>query len=109
METLIAAYPPVAWAALLTVGRAEASILIASTTAAAAHSRAGTADRELVVGADAPGGIALFCVATPSFPALLVAPIAARWSSRAPVSVLRRLFAPRPGVIAARLLLIQCT
>jgi hypothetical protein len=71
VETLIAACPPVAWVALLTVGRAEASMLIASTTAAAAHSRAGTTDRELVVGADAPGGIALFCVAPPRFPRFL--------------------------------------
>lgn len=90
METLIAAYPPAAWAALLAtgiligllagllgvgggivavplllevfesqgiaeiravplaVGTAQASILIASITAAAAHWRAGTVDRDLV-------------------------------------------------------------
>ncbi len=55
--------------------------------------------------ADALGDVALFCVATLSLPALFVAPIAARWSSRAPVSLLRRLFALFLGVIAVRLLL----
>jgi len=90
VESLVTAYPPAAWAALLAtgiligllagllgvgggivavpilleifefqgiaepqavplaVGTAQASILIASTTAAAAHWRAGTIDRELV-------------------------------------------------------------
>ena len=83
METPIAAYPPAAWVALLAVGRAEASMRIASTTAAAAHSRAGKTDRELVR-ADALGGIALFCVATLSLAALFVAPIAARWGVMRP-------------------------
>lgn len=55
--------------------------------------------------ADALGDVALFCVATLSLPALFVAPIAARWSSRAPVSLLRRLFALCLAVIAVRLLL----
>lgn len=55
--------------------------------------------------ADALGDVALFCVATLSLPALFVAPIAALWSSRAPVSLLRRLFALCLGVIAVRLLL----
>lgn len=55
--------------------------------------------------ADALGDVALFCVATLSLPALFVAPIAARWSSRAPVSLLRRLFAFCLAVIAVRLLL----
>ena len=55
--------------------------------------------------ADALGDVALFCVATLSLPALFVAPIAARWSARAPVSLLRRLFAICLAVIAARLLL----
>lgn len=54
---------------------------------------------------DALGDVALFCVATLSLPALFVAPIAARWSSRAPVSILRRLFAFCLAVIAVRLLL----
>ena len=108
METLIAACPPAAWVALLTVGRAEASMLIASTTAAAAHSRSGTTDRE-PVRADAVGRVALFCVATRSLPALFVAPIAAWWASCAPVSVLRPLFAPCLGLIAVILLLRLCT
>jgi uncharacterized membrane protein YfcA len=55
--------------------------------------------------ADALGDVALFCVATLSLPALFVAPIAARWSARAPVALLRRLFAVCLAVIAARLLL----
>jgi uncharacterized membrane protein YfcA len=54
---------------------------------------------------DALGDVALFCVATLSLPALFVAPIAARWSARAPVSLLRRLFALCLAVIAVRLLL----
>lgn len=55
--------------------------------------------------ADALGDVAVFCVATLSLPALFVAPIAARWSARAPVSLLRRLFALCLAVIAVRLLL----
>ena len=55
--------------------------------------------------ADALGDVALFCVATLSLPALFVAPVAARWSARAPVSLLRRLFALCLAVIAVRLLL----
>jgi uncharacterized membrane protein YfcA len=54
---------------------------------------------------DALGDVALFCVAALSLPALFVAPLAARWSARAPVSVLRRLFALCLAVIAVRLLL----
>ena len=54
---------------------------------------------------DALGDVALFCVAALSLPALFVAPIAARWSARAPVSVLRRLFALCLAVSAVRLLL----
>ena len=54
---------------------------------------------------DALGDIALFCVATLSLPALFVAPMAARWSARAPVALLRRLFAFCLAVIAVRLLL----
>lgn len=54
--------------------------------------------------ADALGDVALFCVATLSLPALFVAPIAARWSTRAPVPVLRRLFALCLAIIAGRLL-----
>lgn len=38
---------------------------------------------------DALGDVALFCVAALSLPALFVAPVAARWSARAPVSMLR--------------------
>ena len=55
--------------------------------------------------ADALGDVALFCAATLSLPALFVAPVAARWSARAPVSLLRRLFALCLAVIAVRLLL----
>jgi uncharacterized protein len=40
-----------------------------------------------------------------SLPALFVAPIAARWSARAPVMLLRRLFALCLAAVAARLLL----
>lgn len=54
---------------------------------------------------DALGDVALFCVAALSLPALFVAPVAARWSTRAPVSVLRRLFALCLAAIALRLLL----
>jgi uncharacterized membrane protein YfcA len=54
---------------------------------------------------DALGDVALFCVAALSLPALFVAPVAARWSVRAPVSVLRRLFALCLVAIALRLLL----
>ncbi len=54
---------------------------------------------------DALGDVALFCGAALSLPALFVAPVAARWSARAPVSVLRRLFALCLAAIALRLLL----
>ncbi len=54
--------------------------------------------------ADALGGVALFCVASLSLPALFVAPFAARWSTRAPVLWLQRLFALCLAIIAARLL-----
>jgi len=53
---------------------------------------------------DALSGVALFCVAALSLPALFVAPLAARWSARAPVALLRRLFALCLAVIAVRLL-----
>lgn len=53
---------------------------------------------------DALGDVALFCVAALSLPALFVAPAAAGWSARAPVSVLRRLFALCLAVIAARMI-----
>jgi uncharacterized membrane protein YfcA len=61
----------------------------------------GTPDRTV----DALSDVALFCVAALSLPALFVAPVAARWSVHAPVSVLRRLFALCFVVIALRLLL----
>jgi len=54
---------------------------------------------------DALGDVALICVAALSLPALFVAPIAARWSTRMPVSLLRRLFALCLVVIAVRLIL----
>jgi uncharacterized protein len=55
--------------------------------------------------ADAIGEIAWFCVAALSLPALFVAPVAARWSARAPLALLRRLFALCLIAIAFRLLL----
>lgn len=54
---------------------------------------------------DAVGDVAMFCVAALSLPALFVAPFAARWSARAPLPLLRRLFALVLGLIALRLLL----
>jgi uncharacterized protein len=55
--------------------------------------------------ADAVGEVALFCVAALSLPALFVAPVAARWSARVPLVLLRRLFALCLVAIALRLLL----
>jgi uncharacterized membrane protein YfcA len=55
--------------------------------------------------ADALGDVALFCLAALSLPALFVAPAAARWSTRAPAVLLRRLFALCLAAIALRLLL----
>lgn len=55
--------------------------------------------------ADAVGDIALFCVAALSLPALFVAPVAARWSARVPLVLLRRLFALCLVAIAVRLLI----
>ena len=54
---------------------------------------------------DAVGGDALSCLAALSLPALFVAPVAARWSARAPVVLLRRLFALCLAAVAVRLLL----
>jgi uncharacterized membrane protein YfcA len=54
---------------------------------------------------DALGDVSIVCLAALSLPALLVAPIAARWSAHAPAAVLRRLFALCLAVIASRLLL----
>jgi uncharacterized membrane protein YfcA len=47
----------------------------------------------------------MFCVAALSLPALFVAPMAARWSSRAPVALLRRSFALCLCAIAVRIAL----
>ncbi|OFW97871.1 MAG: hypothetical protein A3D94_09125 [Alphaproteobacteria bacterium RIFCSPHIGHO2_12_FULL_66_14] len=55
--------------------------------------------------ADAIGDVALFCVAALSLPALFVAPVATRWSTRAPGPLLRRLFALCLAAIAVRLML----
>ena len=55
--------------------------------------------------ADSIGDVALFCVAALSLPALFVAPMAARWSSRAPVVLLRRSFALCLCAIAVRIVL----
>ncbi|TAJ87447.1 TSUP family transporter [Reyranella sp.] len=53
---------------------------------------------------DALGDVALFCVAALSIPALFVAPAVASWSTRAPVALLRCLFALCLAVIAARVM-----
>ena len=53
---------------------------------------------------DAIGDVALFCLAALSLPALFVAPVAARWSIRAPVALLRRLLALCLLAVVARLL-----
>ena len=55
--------------------------------------------------ADAVGDVAAFCVAALSLPALFVAPMAARWSSRVPVVLLRQAFALCLCAIAVRILL----
>ena len=55
--------------------------------------------------ADAVGDVAAFCVAALSLPALFVAPVAARWSSRVPVVLLRQAFALCLCAIAVRILL----
>ena len=55
--------------------------------------------------ADAVGDVSLLCLTALSFPALLAAPLAARWSSRVPAGLLRRLFAACLAIIALRLLL----
>lgn len=54
---------------------------------------------------DAVGDVALSCLVALSLPALFVAPISARWSARAPVVLLRRLFALCLAAVAVRLLL----
>jgi len=53
--------------------------------------------------ADSVGDVAMFCVAALSLPALFVAPMAARWSSRAPAVLLRRSFAFCLCAIAIRI------
>ncbi len=54
---------------------------------------------------DAVGDVALFCVAALSIPALFVAPVAARWSTRVPVMLLRQAFALCLCAIAVRILM----
>jgi uncharacterized membrane protein YfcA len=54
---------------------------------------------------DAVGDVALFCVAALSLPALFVAPVAARWSTRVPVMLLRQSFALCLCAIAVRILM----
>lgn len=53
---------------------------------------------------DAIGDVAFSCLAALSLPALFVAPLAARWSARAPVVLLRRLLALCLAAVAVRLL-----
>jgi len=55
--------------------------------------------------ADCVGDVAMFCVAALSLPALFVAPMAARWSRRVPVMLLRRSFALCLCAIAVRIVL----
>ena len=55
--------------------------------------------------ADSVGDVAMFCVAALSLPALFVAPVAARWSRRVPVVLLRRSFALCLCAIAVRVAL----
>jgi len=55
--------------------------------------------------ADTIGDVSMFCVAALSVPALFVAPMAARWSSRVPVVLLRQAFALCLCAIAVRILL----
>jgi len=55
--------------------------------------------------ADSVGDVAMFCVAALSLPALFVAPMAARWSRRVPVVLLRRAFALCLCAIAVRIVL----
>jgi uncharacterized membrane protein YfcA len=54
---------------------------------------------------NAVGYVALFCVAALSIPALFVAPVAARWSTRVPVMLLRQSFALCLCAIAVRILM----
>jgi len=54
---------------------------------------------------DAVGEVALLCVAALALPALFVAPIAAHWSARVPVVLLRRSFALCLAAIAVRILI----
>ncbi|HYC63683.1 MAG TPA: sulfite exporter TauE/SafE family protein [Reyranellaceae bacterium] len=54
---------------------------------------------------DAVGNVAVACMLALAIPALFVAPLAARWSTRAPVPLLRALFALCLAAIALRLLL----
>ncbi|WP_428659671.1 sulfite exporter TauE/SafE family protein [Reyranella sp.] len=55
--------------------------------------------------ADAVGDVALFCVAALSLPALFVAPMAARWSTRVPIMLLRQGFALCLCAIAVRIVM----
>jgi len=55
--------------------------------------------------ADSVGDVAVFCVAALSLPALFVAPMAARWSGRVPVVLLRQAFALCLCAIAVRILM----
>jgi uncharacterized membrane protein YfcA len=102
------------------VGKAQANILIAPLTAVRSAPAPGfnlpislpatalfVVNDSWYAGADrrCAGRCALSCVAALPLPALFVAPVAARWSARAPVSVLRRLFAVCLVAIAVRLLL----
>ena len=54
---------------------------------------------------DALGDVALFCVAALSLPALVVAPVAVRWSAGAPATLLRQSFAFCLAAVALRMLL----
>jgi uncharacterized membrane protein YfcA len=54
---------------------------------------------------DALGDVSMVCLAALSLPALFTAPVAARWSTRAPTFILRQLVALCLALIALRLVL----
>ena len=100
MASLFYTYPPVVWALLLaTDGAGPLFNLVVAPLSAAAFLAMGWNDSGRT--ADVLGNVALFCVAALSLPALFVAPIAARWSSRVHVMLLRRVFAVCLALIAA--------
>ncbi len=117
LAQLFTAYPPIVWATFLATaerfsfaGAPPQGLLVQMPghhvgTLAFAVGVSGGPLCTPVLSLFALGDVALFCVAALSLPALFVAPVAARWSARIPVLVLRRLFALRLGAIALGLVL----